>query len=104
MNNRILHINAEKSRESNIREIVRRYDSMPAGFGEHFREMEGNIRFTGQCTDGILNGYPADAPAGRAFLPQGSAGNIAMERQLVRQSTGRRECLHRQTDRLRRPF
>ena len=39
VNNRILQINAEKSRENNIREIVRRYDTMPVRFWEDYKEM-----------------------------------------------------------------
>ena len=42
VNNRILQINAEKSRENNIREIARRYDSMPICFWEDYKEMEEN--------------------------------------------------------------
>lgn len=40
VNNRILQINAEKSRENNIREIVRRYDTMPVSFWEDYKAME----------------------------------------------------------------
>ena len=42
VNNRILQINAEKSRENNIREIVRRYDTMPVRFWEDYKEMAEN--------------------------------------------------------------
>ena len=42
VNNRILQINAEKSRENNIREIARRYDTMPVSFWEDYKEMEEN--------------------------------------------------------------
>ena len=42
VNNRILQINAEKSRENNIREIARRYDTMPVCFWEDYKEMEEN--------------------------------------------------------------
>ena len=40
VNNRILQINAEKSRENNIREIARRYDTMPVSFWEDYKTME----------------------------------------------------------------
>ena len=40
VNNRILHINAEKSRQRNMVEITRRFDSMPVSFWENFKEME----------------------------------------------------------------
>lgn len=40
VNNRILQINAEKSRENNIREIARRYDTMPVSFWEDYKMME----------------------------------------------------------------
>ena len=40
VNNRILHINAEKSRQRNIAEIARRYDAVPASFWEDFKTME----------------------------------------------------------------
>ena len=42
VNNRILQINAEKSRENNILEIVRRYDTMPVRFWEEYKEMAEN--------------------------------------------------------------
>ena len=42
VNNRILQINAEKSRENNIREIVRRYDTTPVRFWEDYKEMADN--------------------------------------------------------------
>ena len=40
VNNRILHIKAEKSRQRNMVEITRRFDSMPVSFWENFKEME----------------------------------------------------------------
>lgn len=40
LNNRILQINAEKSRENNIREIARRYDTMPVSFWEDYKTMD----------------------------------------------------------------
>ncbi len=40
VNNRILQINAEKSRENNIREIARRYDTMPVSFWENYKTMD----------------------------------------------------------------
>ena len=42
VNNRILQINAEKSRENNVREIARRYDAMPVSFWEDYKAMEEN--------------------------------------------------------------
>ena len=42
VNNRILQINAEKSRENNIRELVRRYDNMPVRVWEDDKEMAEN--------------------------------------------------------------
>ena len=44
VNNRILQINAEKSRENNVREIARRYDAMPVSFWEDYKAMEENDR------------------------------------------------------------
>ena len=39
VNNRILHINAEKSRSRNINEIKRRFDVMPPAFWEDYQAM-----------------------------------------------------------------
>lgn len=39
VNNRILHINAEKSRNRNINEIKRRFDVMPPAFWEDYQAM-----------------------------------------------------------------
>ncbi len=43
LNNNLLHINAEKSRKTNIREIVRRYDMMPARFWEDYMLMDEGL-------------------------------------------------------------
>ena len=40
VNNRFLQINAEKSRNNTIREVARRYNTMPASFWEEYREIE----------------------------------------------------------------
>ena len=42
VNNHILQINAEKSRENNVREILRRYDTMQVSFWEDYKQMEEN--------------------------------------------------------------
>lgn len=44
VNNRILHINAEKSRSKAILEIKRRFDVMPPAFWEDYQEMNEDDR------------------------------------------------------------
>lgn len=44
LNNRRLHINSEKARKTNMREIVRRYNTMPVSFWIDYQQMDENDR------------------------------------------------------------
>lgn len=44
VNNRLLHINSEKARKTNMCEIVRRYEAMPKSFWIDYSEMDENDR------------------------------------------------------------
>jgi hypothetical protein len=44
VNNRLLHINSEKARKTNMREIVRRYEAMSKSFWIDYSEMDENDR------------------------------------------------------------